>query len=211
MSTWTRRNFDGIGLTQSPPGPHLPALQARYGGTVLLCIDVSWSMKGKRLKQAVEGGVTFLEEAARERYRSGLILWAWNVHRYLGPDLPHGEVVDGLRAAEVAGGTNLVPALKKCREVMSTITGDRVVCIFSDGEIPNVEKAERIARELCAMGVRIVVRGLGPQAADTLARLRCPGADDDEQQVIVHEADIRAGIASMAGGLAKGRKTKGRD
>lgn len=211
MSTWTRRNFDGIGLTQSPPGPHLAALQARHGGTVLLCIDVSWSMKGKRLRQAVEGGVTFLDEAASAHYRSGLILWAWDVHRYLGPDLPHREVVDGLRAAEPAGGTNLVPALKKCRDVMSTITGDRVVCIFSDGEIPNVDKAERIARELCAMGVRIVVRGLGPQAADTLARLTCPGADDDDRQVIVHEADIRAGIASMAGGLGKSRKTKGRD
>lgn len=209
MSTWTRRNFDGIGLTQSPPGPNLAAVQARYGGTVLLCIDVSWSMKGERLRQAVEGGVTFLDEAVRAHYRSGLILWAWNVHRYLGPDLPHDEVVDGLRAAEVAGGTNLLPALKKCREVMSTLTGDRVVCVFSDGEIPNVDKAERIARELCAMGVRIVVRGLGPQAANTLARLRCPGADDDVRQVIVDEADIRAGIASMAGGLSRRTKEPG--
>ncbi|ANZ41308.1 hypothetical protein BBK82_40445 [Lentzea guizhouensis] len=80
------------------------------------------------------------------------------------------------------------------------MTGDRVVCIFSDGEIPRVGEAERIARELCAMGVRIVVRGLGRGAAHTLARLTCPGSDDD-RQVIVDEASIRAGIESMARGL----------
>lgn len=207
MSTWTRKNFDGIGLTQSPPGPHLGAVQARYGGTVLLCIDVSWSMKGERLRQAIEGGVTFLDEAVRERYRCGLILWSGQVESYLGPGLPHAEVVAGLRAASIQGRTDLVPALLQCKDVLGPMTGDRVVCIFSDGEIPRVGEAERITRELCAMGVRIVVRGLGSQAAHKLARLTCPGSDDD-RQVIVDEADIRAGIASMAGGLA--RKPKGR-
>ncbi|MEV6239120.1 vWA domain-containing protein [Lentzea sp. NPDC051838] len=203
MSTWIRKRFDGIGLTQSPPGPHLPALQNRYRGTVLLCIDVSYSMDGERLAQAIEGGVAFLAEADEERYDCGLILWSSQIVRYLPPDLPHAEIVAGLRAASADGGTDVVPALLQCKDLYGPMTGDRVVCIFSDGEIPRVDEAERVARELCAMGVRIVVRGLGPRAAGTLSRLTCPGSDSDDRQVIVDVADIRAGIASMAGGLAK--------
>ncbi|ANZ41307.1 hypothetical protein BBK82_40440 [Lentzea guizhouensis] len=103
MSTWVRKNFDGIGVTQSPPGPHLAALQSRYGGTVLLCIDVSGSMSGKRLRQAVDGGVAFLDEAANAHYRCGLVLWSDRVDRYLGPDQPHARVVRGLRGASIHG------------------------------------------------------------------------------------------------------------
>lgn len=210
MSTWIRRNFDGIGLTQSPPGPHLAALRKRYRGTVMLCIDVSWSMEGEPLREAVSGGVTFLEEAGRAHYDCGLVLWSSRIERSLPPHAPLAEVVDTLRAASLGGGTDVVPALLRCKEVYEQMQGDRVVCIFSDGEIPRIAEAERIARELCAMGVRIVVRGLGPQAATTLGRLTCPGSGDDDRQVIVDVADLRAGIASMAGGLTKNRGTKGK-
>lgn len=210
MSTWIRRDFDGIGLTQSPPGPHLAALQARHRGTVMLCIDVSWSMEGDPLREAISGGVSFLEEADRAHYDCGLVLWSRHVERSLPPHAPLAEVIGTLRAAELGGGTDVVPALLHCKEIYEQMPGDRVVCVFSDGEIPRVKEAERIARELCAMGVRIVVRGLGPKAARTLGRLTCPGSEDDAQQVIVDVADLRAGIASMAGGLAKKHGTKGK-
>jgi hypothetical protein len=196
VSTWIRRDFDGIGLTQSPPGPHLAALQARHRGTVMLCIDVSWSMEGDPLREAI--------------YDCGLVLWSRHVERSLPPHAPLAEVIGTLRAAELGGGTDVVPALLHCKEIYEQMRGDRVVCVFSDGEIPRVKEAERIARELCAMGVRIVVRGLGPKAARTLGRLTCPGGEDDAQQVIVDVADLRAGIASMAGGLAKKHGTKGK-
>ncbi|MET9227611.1 vWA domain-containing protein [Lentzea sp. NPDC003310] len=210
MSSWIRRDFDGIGLTQAPPGPHLAAVQARYGGTVLLCIDVSWSMEGKPLREAISGGVAFLEEADRAHYDCGLILWSRRVERSLPPSTPLRKVIGSLRDAKLGGGTDVVPALKRCKEIYEQMRGDRVVCIFSDGEIPRIGAAERLARELCEMGVRIVVRGLGPKAARTLGRLTCPGGDDDTGQVIVDVADLRAGIASMAGGLTKNRRTKGK-
>ena len=44
MPDWVRKTFDSIGVTQSPPGPALPAVQERYFGHVVLCIDVSGSM-----------------------------------------------------------------------------------------------------------------------------------------------------------------------
>ena len=51
MATWIRRPFDAPGLTQIPPGPHVRAVQGRFGGTVMLCIDVSGSMSGHRLSK----------------------------------------------------------------------------------------------------------------------------------------------------------------
>jgi hypothetical protein len=48
MPTWIRRQFTAAGLTQIPVGPHLGSSQGRYGGTVMLCIDVSGSMNGQR-------------------------------------------------------------------------------------------------------------------------------------------------------------------
>ena len=55
MPGWIRRSFTAAGLTQIPPGPHLGALQGRFGGTVMLCIDVSGSMDGMPIMEAVRG------------------------------------------------------------------------------------------------------------------------------------------------------------
>src|SRR5690349_10102564 len=111
MSTWVRRQFDGIGLTQSPPGPHLDALQRRHGGTVLLCIDVSYSMSGEPLAKAIAGGQRFLDEADRAHYRCGLILWSDKVNDHVTPNSPLRTVRKTLAAAQITGGTQLSPAL----------------------------------------------------------------------------------------------------
>ncbi|HEY6793022.1 MAG TPA: hypothetical protein VI365_37510, partial [Trebonia sp.] len=64
MASWIRRSFTSPGLTQIPPGPHLGKLQGKYGGgTVMLCIDVSGSMDGRPLTEAVRGARTFVVEA----------------------------------------------------------------------------------------------------------------------------------------------------
>lgn len=208
MSSWVRRRFDGIGLTQAPPGPHLAALQARHGGTVLLCIDVSGSMSGEPLRQAIRGGTTFLAEAEKAYYRSGLVLWSDEVDRYVPPNKPLKEVRTALERATIRGGTMLAPALRLATRELGVLPGDRVVCIFSDGGIGDQKKATALARELCAMGVRVIVRGLGGHVADALSTLACPG-EEDTNQVIDDVAHISTGIASMATGLAPRRNRRG--
>jgi predicted metal-dependent peptidase len=205
MSSWVRRRFDGIGLTQSPPGPHLPTLQAKYGGTVLLCIDVSGSMSGEPLRQAIKGGTKFLAEAEKAHYRCGLVLWSDRVDHYVPPSRPMREVSTALQNATICGGTELAPALRLGKEELGPRTGDRVLCVFSDGGLGDERKAKAHARELCAMGVRIIVRGLGHDVAGTLADLACPG-DTDDQRVIDDVSQIGSGIASMATGLTTRRR-----
>lgn len=206
MSSWIRRQFDGVGLTQSPPGRHLGALQARFGGTVLLCIDVSGSMQGNPAKQAIDGGERFIDEAVGAYYRCGLVLWNHEVALFVAPTEPVTKVRERLREARITGGNNIVPTLKLGKDELGPLTGDRVMCIFGDGDIGSTGPAVKLARELCAMGVRIVVRGLGHGATEALSVLTCPG-ERDEQQLIEDVGSIGAGIASMATGL-RGRRRR---
>ncbi|MEV5542083.1 vWA domain-containing protein [Saccharopolyspora shandongensis] len=204
MSSWIRRDFGGIGLTQSPPGGYLPRLQERYGGHVLLCIDVSASMQGQLLEQAIAGGERFLAEADGAHYKCGLVLWSDAVQQYVPPEARLDDVISALREAKAWRGTLLSPALRLGIEVLPKYPRDRVICIFSDGALGDHAKARELARKACAMGIRIVVRGLGPTAADSLAELACPGIPDAGQQ-IDDAAGVAAGIASMATGLSARR------
>jgi predicted metal-dependent peptidase len=206
MSSWVRSNFDGIGLTQSPPGKYLEVLQRQYGGTVLLCIDVSNSMEGKPLRQAIKGGEQFVREAVDAYYKCGLVLWNHTVDKYVAPDTRHSKMLSTLRHAKSSGGTNLVPTLRVAKKLFTSMPGDRVLCVFGDGDIGNRRIAVRLARELCAMGVRIIVRGLGTGATAQLGQLLCPGVPTVDSQVIVDVKSIESGIASMAAGLTAMRR-----
>jgi von Willebrand factor type A domain len=206
MSSWVRSNFDGIGLTQSPPGKYLEVLQRQHGGTVLLCIDVSGSMSGEPLRQAIRGGEQFLREAVNAYYKCGLVLWNHRVERYVAPDTRHSKVVGVLRNAVSTGGNDLVPTLLIAKKLFQPLRGDRVLCVFGDGDIGNRGTVVPLARELCAMGVRIVVRGLGAGATAKLAKLLCPGAPAEDSQVIENVNSIGSGIASMAVGLTAMRR-----
>ena len=41
----------------------------------MLCIDVSGSMDGKPILEAVRGAKTFVAEAVEARYKVGVMLW----------------------------------------------------------------------------------------------------------------------------------------
>lgn len=208
MSSWVRRNFDGIGLTQSPPGKYLDVIQRQYGGTVLLCIDVSGSMCGEPLEQAVVGGEKFLNEAVDAYYQCGLVLWHHKVSRYVAPDAPLKKVLRTLRGAESSGGNDLVPTLLVAKELFAPLSGDRVLCVFGDGDVGSSPEVVPLARELCTMGVRIVVRGLGAGATAALSVLLCPDSSEENSQVIEDVKSIGSGIASMAAGLTGIRRRK---
>lgn len=209
MSDWVRRGFTSIGGTQSPPGRHLAALQDKYMGKVLLCIDVSGSMSDRdgsgrsRLEQAVLGARQFVGEAVAAHYQVGLILWDDDVHRFVPLTSDPEPVYRTLRHARIAGGTALTPTLRKGIQVLGDLGGDRVIAVFSDGEIFDRKPAAQAAREAAARDIRILVRGLGSQAAASLDEIATEG--DRAENVVESSADIASGIASMAKRVTRGR------
>jgi Mg-chelatase subunit ChlD len=200
VASWVKRDFAGVGLTQYQPGPRLAAVQERYIGRALLCIDVSGSMSGSPLREAIAGGLDFLTEAEQAHYRCGLILW----HHEVAAHLPHtaaGEEVEArLRSARASGGNQLVPSIEVAIGEFGKLTGDRVVCVFGDGDVGDEVATAAEAARARALGIRFVVRGLGSGASECLARALTPG-EKDATRTVQDVGDLRGGIASMAQSL----------
>lgn len=205
MTDWIRRNYDGIGPTQYPAGPHLAAVQEPYLGKVVLCIDVSNSMYGRHLELAVAGARRFVAEAIEANYQVGLILWNHSVHRNVALSGDSRQLLKTLDRARSCGGTNVTPALRLGTEQLGDLTGDRVLAIFGDGDIGPVKAALAAARDAKARGIRIIVRGLGRHAAAELSRI---ATDLNDDPLIPSGDAIEAGLASMARHLTLRRKTR---
>jgi len=199
VASWVRRNFDGVGVTQYKPGRHLEAVQDHFRGRALLCIDVSGSMHGAPLRAAVEGGLDFLAEAREAHYATGLVLWDHTVKVHLPTTAQPDRVRAALRSATCTGGTDLAPALRAAIKELGPMSGDRVVCVFGDGDIGNPAETEKLAKKARALGIRFVVRGLGDRSSRSLARVLTPdGGEEVREQTVRDVGDLRRGIASMA-------------
>jgi Mg-chelatase subunit ChlD len=193
-ASWVRRSFAAVGVTQSPPGEHLAVLQASHTGKVLLCIDVSSSMQG-RLSYAVEGAREFAAEAVAANYHVGLVLWNHHVQHYVPPATSPQHLEPALLAASASGGTDVSPTLELGIRELGPMSGDRVMAVFGDGDIGPVDRAVANARRAAALGIRIIVRGLGEHAAGQLNQI---ASDAGEATVVQSSEGIRAGIAAMA-------------
>jgi uncharacterized protein with von Willebrand factor type A (vWA) domain len=195
-STWIRRPFSAPGLTQIPPGPHLPQLQGRFGGTVMLCIDVSGSMSGPPLAEAVRGATQFVAEAITAHYRIGVILWDDGVAAVAEPTSDGLAATQVLDAARIRGGTNLLPGLTQCHKVLDNFTGDRVVALFGDGDLGS-DRDEVLARvaHMKAENIRFVTRGLGQHAAHVFGEI---SDEDPSSATIADVSSLADGIADMA-------------
>jgi uncharacterized protein (DUF58 family) len=208
LTNWIRRTYDGIGPTQYPAGPYLRAVQEPYIGKVFLCIDVSGSMSESaggrtRLDHAVAGARQFVQEANGAGYDVGLILWDTGIHGFVPLSSTPEPVLDALDGAGIGGGTNVTPALKRGTHELESLTGDRVLAIFGDGDLGPVKPAVAAAREAAARGIRIVVRGLGEQSARSLSQIATDAADN---AVIERTEKIEQGIAGMAKSVLSKRR-----
>lgn len=209
MTDWVRRSYSGVGLTQMPPGRHLSALQEHFLGQVILCIDVSSSMSIReggltRLERAVAGAERFIAEAVQNHYRVGLILWNEGVSRSIPIDTSGAHALRALQAARPGGGNNIVPTLRLGARELTSLQGDRVLAVFGDGDLGDEAGAVAGAREASALGIRIIVRGLGEFATAQLNKI-ATDPDSTAAAPVVDAHGIEGAIASMARGLRGSR------
>jgi Mg-chelatase subunit ChlD len=196
MASWIRRAFSAPGLTQIPPGPHLSSLQDRFGGTVMLCIDVSGSMSGPPLVEAVRGARQFITDAITVHYQIGVILWDDGIAAVAEPTSNGQAATEVLDTARIRGGTNLLPGLIHCHEVLGGFTGDRVVALFGDGDLgAKREEVLALVTLMKAENIRFVTRGLGQYAAHVFGEI---SDEDASSAAIADVSDLADGIANMA-------------
>jgi uncharacterized protein (DUF58 family) len=203
MADWIRRSFTAAGLTQVPPGPCLRTLQARFGGTVMLCIDVSGSMHGTPVLEAVRGARQFVAEAVAAHYSVGVMLWNTDVVALAEPSAD-GESASRLLSTVTGayGGNYLLTPLNRCHQILDEYSGDRVVAIFGDGDLTPKDPVLAKVAQMKAENIRFVTRGLGAMAAREFAMV----SSEDPSAVEVSQVEnLAAGIASMAASLKKTR------
>ena len=172
MAAWTRRQFGAMGLTQSPAGPYLSSLQSRFGGSVMLMIDVSGSMYGSRILQAAAGARAFVSEAVAAHYKVGVLLWNTGVVAVCAPATDGRAALDILDTLDYASGGNALDGpLNECHQILSESAGDRVVALFGDGDLSPKPKVLAKVAEMKADNIRFVTRGLGEHAAREFAKI----------------------------------------
>jgi uncharacterized protein with von Willebrand factor type A (vWA) domain len=199
MASWIRRSFSAPGLTQIPPGPHLRVLQSRFGGTVMLCIDVSGSMYGAPIHEAVRGAGQFVAEAVAAHYSVGVMLWNDCVEAVCEPTADGKAALALLAPVNRAGGGNdLLIALEHCHQILDRYTGDRVVALFGDGDLTPKEPVLVKVAQMKAENIRFVTRGLGPYAAREFGEI---SDEEPSSSAIDAVGDLADGIAGMAGTL----------
>lgn len=197
---WIKRAFDAAGVTQHPVGPHLAAVQALFGGNVILCLDVSGSMSGARLRQAVKGCDLFITEAIDAGYAVGGVLWHHDV-------LAHTEELSRddratrrlFASARAGGGNDILPTLALSEKMFEGKTGDLVVAIFGDGDLGSAPAAFAESRRLLEKGIRVLTCGLGDASAAQLGAI----SSEDAAPRVAQADDIAGAIARMAGGLKR--------
>jgi len=201
MASWIRRPFSAPGLTQIPSGPHLRALQGRFGGTVMLCIDMSGSMHGAPILEAVRGATQFVADAVAAHYNVGVMLWNDRVEAVSEPTADGKAALALLAPVNSAWGENdLFVALAHCHQILDRFTGDRVVALFGDGDLtPKQQVLVKVAR-MKADNIRFVTRGLGPYAAHEFGEI---SDEEPSSSAIDNVADLADGIADMATSLKR--------
>ena len=93
------------------------------------------STTGTPLTEAVRGARQFVDEALAAHYRIGVILWGTGVADLAEPASDGLTATAVLDSARIHGGTNLLPALVRCHQVLNGFTGHRVVAVFGDGDL----------------------------------------------------------------------------
>lgn len=199
-ASWIRKAFASPGLTQHPVGAHLDALQGQLSGSVVLCIDVSGSMHGSSLAQAVEGARRFVDEALEANYQVGIVLWDTSVKQSVKLGSSARDIDKILSMASAGGGTNLLPALRAADKQLDDRSGDRVVAIFGDGDMGDREGSMRQAESMKRRDIRIITCGLGGSSAQALDVISSEGRDEPRT---AGSQDVAEAIAGMASGLRR--------
>lgn len=203
MSTWMKKTFSAEGVTEFPPGPSLQRLRDKYqkDNGVVLAMDVSWSMEGE-IDEAIRGCLNFVDEALSGGYFVGVMFWSSMVESSLDLTKDLDALHRFVKSARLGGGTDVLPALKRGREMLMRYKlEDRVVAVFGDGDLgPNQTKAVNYSKQLSSEGIRIITMGLGPSSSKALNAISTESNNEASREA--NSATLARDIRSMATGLS---------
>ncbi|MEM2726895.1 MAG: VWA domain-containing protein [Archaeoglobaceae archaeon] len=119
----------------------------------VMLIDISDSMRGKKIIGAIEAGIALRKAIERKASEDELVIVAFN-HRV--SKVRREEILN----LEPKGRTDIGLALKKAREILAERSGTGIVFLISDGE-PTSSYDGRLTPWMCALREARMLRKVG--------------------------------------------------
>lgn len=163
---------------------------------VYLVIDCSTSMSWKgKMNQAREGAIGFALEAQEKFYSVGLISFASEARHLLEPQFNLAIIMEAVQQLKAKGSTNMADAIIMATEMLSGISGERVMCLVTDGQPDSDEETLEAVENAKNEGIEIMCIGTDDADFEFLEKL----ATRKELSVKVEATHLEQGITQMAG------------
>lgn len=163
--------------------------------TVYLLMDCSGSMsEGNKLDQAKKGAIGFATEAQLKEYSVGLIFFSTNAEHILEPRKELTRITAAIENLSSKGSTNMSAAIRLAQDKLSDTTGDKVICMVTDGMPDNKDATLDAAKEARMHGIEIMAIGTDDADKTFLEQI----VTRKELSVKVLRNQLERGIVSMA-------------
>ena len=167
----------------------------KAAGVVYLLVDCSGSMsEGDKMGQARRGAVEFAKQANQKGYAVGVIRFDSSAELIVTAQSSVRELETCVARMAARGSTNLAEAIQLATQCLSDASGEKVVCVMTDGYPDDVKAALSAARQAASKGIDIMALGTDDADSEFLERL----ATRKELQVRVSAMQLEQGMVSMA-------------
>ena len=140
-----------------PPVENAPS----FADSIVLLLDISSSMEGRKIVDAKEALINFLNNINLSNYGVGLVTFGDDVYRFsISRDFNH--LMKTIKGFSARGSTPMKAAIQSANDLVKNKTNP-VMVITTDGEPTDASKDNILnyARTLKRRGVRMIVIGNG--------------------------------------------------
>lgn len=196
-STVTAIQEGWLGSLAKKSGLSLDALEQK--NLVYLLIDCSSSMNGDKIEQAKNGAADFAKDAVEKGYLVGLIKFDSQAAHLSNPSDDLNYFNNQINEMMARDSTNMTDAIQIAIEKLVGKTGNRVICLVTDGAPNNPNSALAAAQLAKDAGIKIITIGTDDADKNFLALI----ATQKDLSLEVDSKKLGEGIKSMAKLLPK--------
>lgn len=160
-----------------------------------LLLDVSGSMRGKRIEEAKSACVKLIQETLDLRvHRLGIITFGFKDKLLCGLTKDKQELMLAIDRVEIDGNTNMSSAIVHAKDELIHSINDKAIILITDGAPNSKEKSIRVAEEARKCGISIATIGVHKADKNFLRQL----SNDDKLNFMVDNISELSGIFGEA-------------
>ncbi len=153
--------------------PYMVEDGCRRGGadTVWALLDISGSMTGEPLEEAMRGFIDFCRAGVQQGYRVGFIAFNDALHELSPATDKIRDLEESIQNLYAGGGTIMAAPIRHAAEKMKEASGARVIFLVTDGFPADPEETVTLAQDCHRDGIDIIALGTGSADHEFLKRL----------------------------------------